>query len=99
MATIVGVQFQKNGKIYNYDTNGLDLRPEQYVVCDTPHGTDLGQVVVGCRQLEVQDSGIVLKKLSGQQMKRICRSVPKTGARNVKPSPSARKRSLSINWT
>ena len=63
MATIVGVQFQKNGKIYNYDTNGLDLRPEQYVVCDTPHGTDLGQVVVGCRQLEVQDSGIVLKKI------------------------------------
>ena len=63
MATIVGVQFQKNGKIYNYDTNGLDLKPEQYVVCDTSHGTDLGQVVVGCRQLEVQDSGVVLKKI------------------------------------
>ena len=49
MASIVGVQFQKNGKVYNYDTNGLDLKPEQFVVCDTVHGTDLGQVVVGCR--------------------------------------------------
>ena len=63
MVTIVGVQFQKNGKIYNYDTNGLELKPEQYVVCDTSHGTDLGQVVVGCRQIEVQDSGVILKKI------------------------------------
>ncbi len=63
MAVIVGIQFQKNGKIYNYDTNGLDLKPEEYVVCDTPHGADLGQVVVGCRQIDVQDSGIPLKNV------------------------------------
>ena len=63
MAVIVGIQFQKNGKIYNYDTNGLGLRPEEYVICDTPHGTDLGQVVVGCRQIELQDSDMPLKKV------------------------------------
>ena len=63
MATIVGIQFQKNGKIYNFDTNGLDLRPDDYVVADTAHGADLGQVVVGCRQVEYQDAGIQLKKV------------------------------------
>ena len=63
MASIVGVQFQKNGKVYNYDTNGLDLKPEQFVVCDTVHGTDLGQVVVGCREIDVSESGIALKKV------------------------------------
>ena len=63
MATIVGIQFQKNGKIYNFDTNGLELRPDDYVVADTAHGADLGQVVVGCRQVEYQDAGIQLKKV------------------------------------
>ena len=63
MATIVGIQFQKNGKVYNFDTNGLELRPDDYVVADTAHGADLGQVVVGCRQVEYQDAGIQLKKV------------------------------------
>ena len=63
MAIIVGIQFQKNGKIYNFDTNGLDLKPDDYVVADTQHGADLGQVVVGCRQVEYQDAGIQLKKV------------------------------------
>ena len=63
MAVIVGIQFQKNGKTYNYDTNGFELKPEEYVICDTPHGTDLGQVVVGCRQIEIQDTDVPLKKV------------------------------------
>ena len=63
MAVIVGIQFQKNGKTYNYDTNGFDLKPEDYVICDTPHGTDLGQVVVGCRQIDMQDTDVPLKKV------------------------------------
>ena len=63
MAIIVGIQFQKNGKIFNFDTNGLDLKPDDYVVADTQHGADLGQVVVGCRQVEYQDAGIQMKKV------------------------------------
>ena len=47
MATIVGIQFQKNGKIYNFDVNNLEVKPDDYVVADTGHGIDLGQVVVG----------------------------------------------------
>ena len=48
MANIVGVQFQKNGKIYYYDDNNLDIKQNDYVVAEAPHGPDLGQVVAGC---------------------------------------------------
>ena len=64
MATIVGIQFQKNGKIYNYDVNNLDIHQDEYVIADTSHGIDLGQVVVGCRQLsEEEANGLQLKKI------------------------------------
>ena len=63
MVTIVGIQFQKNGKICNYDANGLDLKPEDYVIADTAHGIDLGQVVVGCHQTEEGENGAPLKKV------------------------------------
>ncbi len=62
MAIIVGVRFQMNGKIYNYDTNELDVRPEDYVVADTPRGADLGQVVVGGRTVEDQE-GVQFRKI------------------------------------
>ena len=63
MATIVGIQFQKNGKIYNYDTNNLDVKQDDYVIADTSHGMDLGQVAVGCRQQPDQETGNPMKKL------------------------------------
>ena len=63
MATIVGIQFQKNGKIYNYDINNLDVKPDDYVIAETNHGIDLGQVAVGCRHVEETGSAISLKKL------------------------------------
>ena len=63
MVTIVGVQFQKNGKIFNYDTGNLDIRQGDFVVADTPHGMDLGQAVVGCRQIEDTDSAPSLKRI------------------------------------
>ena len=63
MATIVGVQFQMNGKIHNYDTNGFELRPDDFVVCETSHGPDLGQVVIGSRPVEIQDEALQLKKI------------------------------------
>ena len=63
MATIVGVQFQKNGKIYNFDVNNLDVRQDDYVIADTSHGIDLGQVVVGIRHMDESESPAALKKL------------------------------------
>ena len=61
MAKVVGIQFQKNGKIYNYDVNNLDLNQSDYVIADTAHGIDLGQVVSGCRELD--DKAAALRKI------------------------------------
>ena len=47
MVTIIGVQFQKNGKLYYFDANGLDVKPGDYVIVDTVRGNDLGEVVFG----------------------------------------------------
>lgn len=63
MATIVGIQFQKNGKTFNYDVNNLDVKPDDYVIADTSHGIDLGQVVIGCRHVDDNEPSIPLKKL------------------------------------
>ncbi len=63
MATVVGIRFQKNGNVCNYDANNLDLKPDDFVIAETAHGIDLGQVVVGCRQAEDVQSGISLKKV------------------------------------
>ena len=62
MATIVGIQFQKNGKVYNYDANDLELRQNEYVIVDTPHGIDLGQVVADNRTEETE-AKVPLKKV------------------------------------
>ena len=52
MATIIGVQFQKNGKLFYFDSNGLEVKPGDYVVVDTARGIDLGEVVMGSRDAD-----------------------------------------------
>ena len=46
MVSIVGIQLQKNGKIYYFDVNGLSVKPGDYVIADTARGNDLGEVVI-----------------------------------------------------
>ena len=63
MATIVGVQFQKNGKIYNYDVGNLVISQNDYVVADTPHGLDLGQVTVISSLVSQSETAAPQKKI------------------------------------
>ena len=63
MATIVGVQFQKNGKIYSYDVGNLEISQNDYVIADTPHGIDLGQVTVINGQIPQIDTASPQKKI------------------------------------
>ena len=55
MATVVGVQFQRNGKIYNYEIGNLEVKQNDYVIADTSHGIDLGQIVIGCREMNERE--------------------------------------------
>ncbi len=52
MVKIVGIQFQNNGKIHYFDACDLMLKPGDYVVADTAKGLDLGEVVIGIREVE-----------------------------------------------
>ena len=63
MVNIVGIQLQKNGKIYYFDVNGLNINPGEYVIVDTARGTDLGEVVMGVREIDEESAPASLKKI------------------------------------
>ena len=52
MVKIVGIQFQNNGKIHYFDACDMMMKPGDYVVADTAKGLDLGEVVIGIREVE-----------------------------------------------
>ena len=62
MGTIIGVQFQKNGKLYYFDANGFQVKPGEYVIVDTVRGYDLGEVVLGPRETTEEETNPGLKK-------------------------------------
>ncbi len=63
MGTIIGVQFQKNGKMYYFDANGFDVKTGEYVVVDTVRGPDLGEVSMGSREMDGEKEYVPLKKM------------------------------------
>ena len=62
MAKLIGVQFQKNGKLYYFDANGLDPKPGDYVIVDSARGNDLGMVTMGLREIDEKTWHSPLKK-------------------------------------
>ena len=63
MGRIIGVQFQKNGKLYYFDANGFDVKPGEYVILDTSRGNDLGEVTLGPRDIDEESWRSPLKKM------------------------------------
>ena len=63
MTTIIGVQFQKNGKIYYFDANGFEAETGTYVIVDTVRGIDLGEVVLPNREMSETIETENLKKM------------------------------------
>ena len=52
MATVIGVRFEQDGRVFDYDA--LDFAPAvgDYVIVNTAKGLDLGEVIVGARNEE-----------------------------------------------
>ncbi|MFC1925948.1 stage 0 sporulation family protein [Chloroflexota bacterium] len=48
---IVGVRFQRAGKVYYFDPNGIDLEVNEHVVVEVEHGLKIGRVVIAPRQI------------------------------------------------
>ena len=62
MGKIIGVQFQKNGKLYYFDANGFEVRIGDFVIVDTARGLDLGEVAMGTRETDEETWKTPLKK-------------------------------------
>ena len=62
MGRIIGVQFQKNGKLYYFDANGIEVKNGDYVIVDTARGYDLGEVIMGTRDMNEGEWNSPLKK-------------------------------------
>ena len=57
MPTVVGVRFRSAGKIYSFDAAGFgDLKCSEYVVVETTHGQEVGQVVITAREVGEKDA-------------------------------------------
>ena len=63
MNKIMGVQFQKNGKMYYFDANGIDAQNGSFVIVDTGRGVDLGEVILTSREIPFPEETEPLKKV------------------------------------
>ncbi|MDA8078442.1 MAG: stage 0 sporulation family protein [Nitrospiraceae bacterium] len=61
MPGVVGIRFKACGKIYDFEVNGLEVRPGDRVVVESEFGLSIGNVVAGPRAAE--DPGKELKKI------------------------------------
>ena len=58
---VVGVRFKRVGKVYYFDPAGIDLQVNDYVVVNTTHGLELGQVVISPEQVLSSEVATPLK--------------------------------------
>lgn len=63
MKKIVGVQFKRAGKIYDFDAEGFELTLGSKVVVETERGVGLGVVVVPSREVSEEKVPLDLKKV------------------------------------
>jgi len=61
MPEIVGVRFERAGKVYYFAPGELDLTLHDWVVVETAQGLSLGQVVIPPHQVEERELGSELK--------------------------------------
>lgn len=63
MPKIVGVRFRKAGKVYYFDPGSRKYRENQKVIVETARGLEMGEVVVGERDVEEKHLVLPLKKV------------------------------------
>ncbi|MCR4616678.1 MAG: stage 0 sporulation family protein [Lachnospiraceae bacterium] len=52
MAKVIGVKFRNSGKIYFFDSAGIDIQKDDHVIVETGMGIDYGFVVSGIRDID-----------------------------------------------
>ena len=51
MIKVIGVRFRQAGKIYNFDSAGLDIKKGEHVIVETARGVEYGYVVEGVKEV------------------------------------------------
>ncbi|MBQ6549812.1 MAG: stage 0 sporulation family protein [Lachnospiraceae bacterium] len=51
MATVIGVTFRRQCKVYYFDPNGLEVKKGEGVIVETAQGMEFGDVMMGNREL------------------------------------------------
>lgn len=59
--TVVGIQFNKAGKIYYFSPHSEDLRAGQVVIVETERGLEIGTVAIGVRDVPRSNLNLPLK--------------------------------------
>ncbi len=63
MANIVGVRFKRACKVYDFDANGIELKPRDSVIVEVEKGLGMGTVATGVRAEDAQRPDRELKKV------------------------------------
>ena len=61
MIEVIGVRFRRNGKIYFFSPNGIELEVGDSVIVETARGVEYGKVVLGKREIEEGSMATALK--------------------------------------
>lgn len=92
MKKIVGIAFNKKGKIYNFDPNYLTLNLDDYVVVETERGLQTGVVVTEITEIDEKRLPCELK-----QVVRLCSKKDlQTIEKNVKDAKNALEKAIEI---
>jgi cell fate regulator YaaT (PSP1 superfamily) len=81
MVRVIGVRFKKVGKIYYFDPQDIPFEVGDWAIVETARGTEIGEVVVGPR--EVTEDQIVaplkraLRKATSQDMEQVAKNQEK----------------------
>ena len=63
LKNIVGVKFRKDGKIYSFDTSGLQLERNDQVIVNTENGMSLGTVITDVKPVPIYQLPVNLKNV------------------------------------
>ena len=83
MAESVGVVFSQGGKVYSFDPNGLELRWDERVICQTARGLEHGRVVQASRPHD---------DVAGPPLRKVLRRATRARRRDAAPQPRGRAR-------
>jgi ElaB/YqjD/DUF883 family membrane-anchored ribosome-binding protein len=96
---VVGIRFQENGKIYDFDPGELTLLPGEMVVVETARGIECGTVARANRTAseERDDRKPVLRRATAEQME-VVRKYTAEQMGNVRKYTDEAREQINAGW-